>query len=97
VSGASNRVLHQDATVCYPHFVGTQGFIGGRSEGLAGTRAEVRPVPRADDLTFRHFRALQRLAVMCTTVFYCVELTPTAYDEKGETVDIGRKRFLIFE
>ena len=55
------------------------------------------PVPRANDLTFRHFRTLQGLAVVCATVFYCVELMSAAYDKKGESVDISRERFLIGE
>jgi hypothetical protein len=57
----------------------------------------MRTVPRANDLTFRHFRTLQGLAVVCTTVFYCVELLPTAYDKQGESVDIRGEGFLIRE
>jgi hypothetical protein len=41
----------------------------------------MRTVPRTNDLTFLHFRTLQGLAVVCATVFYCVELIPTAYDK----------------
>jgi hypothetical protein len=54
-------------------------------------------MPRTYDLTFLHFRTLQGLAVVCTTVFYCVELIPTAYDKQGEPVDIRREGFLICE
>jgi hypothetical protein len=51
------------------------------------------PVPRADDLTLLHFRIIQRLAVMCATVFYCVKLSAAAYDKQGKPVDIRRQGF----
>ena len=57
----------------------------------------MRAMPRADDLTFHHFRTLQGLAVVCTTVFYCVELISTAYDKKGDSVDIRGEGLLIVE
>ena len=57
----------------------------------------MRTMSRTDDLTLLHFRTLQRLAVVCTTVFYCVKLIATAYDKQGEAVDIRREGFLIFE
>jgi hypothetical protein len=38
-------------------------------------------VPRADNLTILHLCTLQGLAVVSTTVFYCVELLGTAYDK----------------
>ena len=50
------------------------------------------PVSWADDLTRLHFRTFQRLAVMCATVFYCVELFSTAYDNDGGAVDLDRER-----
>lgn len=55
----------------------------------------MRTVPRANDLTFLHFRTLQGFAVVRTTVFYCVELISAAYDKKGESVDIRGAGFLI--
>jgi hypothetical protein len=51
------------------------------------------PVSRADDLTLLHFCIVQRLAVMCATVFYCVKLGATAYDKQGKPVDIRRQGF----
>jgi hypothetical protein len=51
------------------------------------------PVSRTYDLTRFHFCTLQRLAVMCATVFHCVKLRATAYDEYRKAVDIRGKGF----
>jgi hypothetical protein len=43
---------------------------------------------RADDLTGFHFSLSEGLAVVRATVFYCVNLCPTAYDNDGDAVDL---------
>jgi hypothetical protein len=55
----------------------------------------MRPVSRADDLTLFHFRIIQRLAVMCATVFYCVKLAAASYDKQGKPVDVRAEGFRI--
>src|SRR4030081_3408656 len=52
----------------------------------------MRPMPGADDLTRLDFRPVQRLAIMCATVFYGVQLRAAAYDQHSKPVDIRRKR-----
>jgi hypothetical protein len=47
-------------------------------------------MPRADDLTGFHGSLPERLAVVCTTVFHCVDVFATPYDNNRDAVDLSR-------
>jgi hypothetical protein len=53
------------------------------------------PVSWADDLTSFHFGLSQRLAVVCATVFYRINLGAAAYDNDGDAVDLGREGYRL--
>jgi hypothetical protein len=46
-------------------------------------------MPWAYDLTSFHFGLSQRLAVVCATVFYRVNVRAAAYDNDRDAVDFG--------
>ena len=72
-----------------PHFKGAKGLISGRGEGVARPEAEMSTMPWAYDLTSFHFGLSQRLAVVCATVFYRVNVRAAAYDNDRDAVDLG--------
>jgi hypothetical protein len=45
-------------------------------------------MPWANDLTGFHFSLSQGLAVVCATVFYCIDVGAAAYDNDGDAVDL---------
>jgi hypothetical protein len=47
------------------------------------------PVSWADNLTSFHFCLSERLAVVCATVFYRINIRTAAYDNDGDAVDLG--------
>jgi len=48
-------------------------------------------MPWAYNLTSFHFGLSQRLAVVCATVFYRVNVRAAAYDNDRDAVDLGEK------
>jgi hypothetical protein len=53
------------------------------------------PVSWAYDLASFHFGLSQRLAVVCATVFYRINLAVAAYDNDGDAVDLGREGYRL--
>src|ERR1700724_245677 len=88
---ASRRLLQQNAAVLLARPVSAQRLVGGRRQRLTGAQAEVRSMPRADDLTALHLRSGERLAVVRATVFYRVQLGAAAYDNHCHAVDLDRE------
>jgi hypothetical protein len=46
------------------------------------------PMSRADNLTSFHLGLSQRLAVVCATVFYRINIAAAAYDNDRDAVDL---------
>jgi len=64
-------------------------LVSRRGERLARPEAEMGTMPWAYDLTSFHFGLSQRLAVVCATVFYRVNVRAAAYDNDRDAVDLG--------
>jgi len=52
-------------------------------------------VPRTNDLTGFHFGLSKGFAVVCATVFYCIDLQAAAYDNNRDAVDLYRQRLRL--
>src|SRR5579863_3382806 len=93
----SGGAFDQDTAVRFARGVGAHRLVGGRGERVPGAQVEARAVAGTNELARLHLGTGEGFAVVCATVFYCVQLAAAAYDNHRRAVDLGRERYALAE